>query len=487
MKTSTKKKKSLKIAFGIAALFLVLNQTTVAQCDASFTYTTSSSSISATASTGTTSSVDYIWSLTNSSGQNIGGSGGAYTSWAPLYNGTYTVSLTIDSASGTPSTCTSAQTITISGGTNQPPCTAGFTYTLGTNGLVMCTNTSPSDPFGNTSYSWNWGTSSTNTYYYNGTYTITLSASNSVDGCSTSSSQTVVITNATGGTLPPCNSNFTYTIGVGGQVSFTSLSTDTTYTGNSIYNWVFEPGQGSNLKNPTYTYPYNGVYSVSLNITDSIANCYSSTTQTISITNTANPPCAPTVSFYMHKDSLNPLPGVWEISPSYSSQVSSAVWFWGDGTYTAGLYPTHTYSVAGQYSVCVKVYSSCGDSSTTCQNDSLYRLAQNNSTNSVIQITVINATAGIKTNAHETAQVSVYPNPSAGLFTLQLSNVSANASKAQISITNILGEVIYTSQEQITNSTLAKNIDLQNIPNGAYFMKVTIGDKTFTNKTIISK
>jgi PKD repeat protein len=357
-------------------------------------------------------------------------------------------------------------------------------------------NTSPADPFNNTTYSWNFGTSisatansanATYTYYYNGTYTVTLNLYNNVSGCSTSSTQIVSVTNAAGGMLPPCNSNFTYTLGATGEVSFTSLSTDTTYTGNSIYNWVFEPGEGSNSKNPTYTYAYNGVYSVSLNITDSVANCYSSTTQTLSITNTANPPCAPSVSFYMHKDSLNPLPGVWEISPYYSSQVSSAVWHWGDGTSTAGFFPTHTYSVAGQYNVCVTVYALCGDSSTTCQNDSLYRLVQNNSTNSVIQVTVISTTAGIKTNAQETAQVSVYPNPSAGLFTLQLSNVSATASKAQISITNILGEVIYSSQEQITNNALAKNIDMQSVPNGAYFMKVIIDDKTFTNKTIISK
>ncbi len=105
----------------------------------------------------------------------------------------------------------------------------------------------------------------------------------------------------------------------------------------------------------------------------------------------------------------------------------------------------------------------------------------------MIQVNVLNTTAGIKTNTQETAQVAVYPNPSAGLFTLQLSNVSANASQAQISITNILGEVIYSSQEQINNNALAKNIDMQSVPNGAYFMKVIIGDKTFTNKTIISK
>jgi hypothetical protein len=106
----------------------------------------------------------------------------------------------------------------------------------------------------------------------------------------------------------------------------------------------------------------------------------------------------------------------------------------------------------------------------------------------MIQVNVINTAAtGIKTNAQVITQVTLYPNPSAGLFTLQLNNISANVSTAQITVTNVLGEVIYSSQEQISNNSLSKEIDLQNAANGAYFMKISIGNKTYTNKTIISK
>ena len=190
----------------------------------------------------------------------------------------------------------------------------------------------------------------------------------------------------------------------------------------------------------------------------------------------------------MHKDSINPQPGVWEIGANYSTQVTAATWYWGDGSSTSGLNPTHTYATAGQYTICVTVFTACGDSSSTCESDSLYRLSHPNSTNSMISVTVLNDNAtGIKTNTEETAQVSLYPNPNAGVFTLQLTNASAAVSKAQINISNILGGVIYSAQESLNNNALYKEIDLQNLDNGAYFMQVTIGNKVSTQKIIINK
>jgi PKD repeat protein len=351
---------------------------------------------------------------------------------------------------------------------------------------VICTNTSPSDPYNHTNYTWYFGSndtiastqaSSTYTYYYNGTYTISLSANNSVDGCSTTSAtQTVTISNAT--TPPACNANFTYTVGSAGQVSFTSL-----YAGiapDTTHQWDF--GDGSRYDAPTITHTYypNGTYTVTLYVSDAANACYASSSQTVSISNAVTP-CAPTVNFIVHKDSLNPQPGVWEISSYYSSQVTSAVWNWGDGTSTIGFAPTHTYAIVGQYNICVMVFSSCGDSSYVCQNDSLYR------TNSgMIAVTVLNVNAtGISKNLNLNNQITVYPNPSTGLFTLNLSNTAAT--KAQISISNILGEVVFNSQEQINNNAFTKEMDMQHLANGAYFMKVSVGNKTFSSKLIISK
>ena len=482
MKKATKKTSILKKAMALAVLCIGLNQAVNAQCSTSFTYSTTSSSISATStSTGTTAVTSYHWNLINPAGSNAASTSAASPVFNSLYNGNYVLTLSLDSASG--SCPASSQTITISGGANAPACSSSFTYTAGAAGAVNFTNTSPADPLSNTSYNWsfsNIGSSSvsnpTYTYYYNGTYTVTQNVYNAISGCSTSSSQTLTVSNAN--TPPTCTSNFTYTVGATGLVYFTSAYTGSATLDSSAIQWSFGDGQYADSLNITHTYSYNGTYNVTLSINDPLANCYSTTTQTISITNTATLPCTPSVTFYMHQDTLNPQPGIWEASTYYSSQVTSALWSWGDGTSTTGFSPTHTYSATGQYNICVTVYSACGDSATSCQIDSLYR------TTGMISVTVlnVNGVTGIKTNTQANAQISVYPNPSNGAFTLNLSNTTA--AKAQISVTNILGETVYSSQEQINDSSFSKEINLQNIAAGTYFIKMLAGDKTYTSKLI---
>ncbi|MES2702824.1 MAG: PKD domain-containing protein [Bacteroidota bacterium] len=43
-----------------------------------------------------------------------------------------------------------------------------------------------------------------------------------------------------------------------------------------------------------------------------------------------------------------------------STALDSVRWYFGDGTTSTVLNPIHTYSAAGTFSVCVRVYSSCG-------------------------------------------------------------------------------------------------------------------------------
>ncbi|MGZ3942768.1 MAG: T9SS type A sorting domain-containing protein, partial [Bacteroidia bacterium] len=179
--------------------------------------------------------------------------------------------------------------------------------------------------------------------------------------------------------------------------------------------------------------------------------------------------------------------GVWYVSAYYSPQVTNAVWYWGDGTSTAGMSPGHNYASAGQYNICVTAYSACGDSAVACQNDSLYRNNQNNNPNSVISVTVLNENGvGIKTIS-QSQFVSIYPNPSTGIFTLQLKNISSGDSKAKIYVTNVLGEVVYLAEERLGNNSFSKEIDLQSAANGTYFVKAVVGSKIYNSKITISR
>jgi hypothetical protein len=73
----------------------------------------------------------------------------------------------------------------------------------------------------------------------------------------------------------------------------------------------------------------------------------------------------------------------------------------------------------------------------------------------------------------------VYPNPSAGQFTIQLPN---NRMALQAVITDMTGKVVYS--ESLTNQT-TYTVNLEGTAKGVYFLQLTDGQKTVTQKLII--
>ena len=497
------KKIDFKKILGVAALCLGLSSIAVAQCsiNASYTYTIGTNgqiSFSNTSTVPADTIVSYSWDFgdnTSSTDTNV--------THTYAYNGTYNIYLyaysyhyytnpdSLNADSSLEISCESNyhQTITIS---NAAPCSlqANFTYTLGTNGNVSFTNT-PIGANSFTQYHWyvqNGGmpyywdslnvydsTTFTHTFINNGTDTIVLQAYNTDGTCSNTYTAVITITSAYN--CQNTQASFTYTLGANGEVDFTSTSA--TLPTNPAYGWDFGDGTGTSLNSTsaiTHTFTYNGTYNVTLDVYDAVyTQCWVSTNTVITITSGITPidSCTPQVNFSMN--SLGS--GNWQALATYTN-VSNAEWIWGDGTFDFGLYPSHIYTTAGMYHICVMGWSACGDSAYACQNDSLYR------TTGMISVTVLNVNnvTGIKTNTQANAQILVYPNPSTGAFTFNLSNVTA--SKAQINITNILGEVVYSSQEQINDNSFSKEINLQNIASGTYFIKAIVGDKAYISKLI---
>lgn len=164
----------------------------------------------------------------------------------------------------------------------------------------------------------------------------------------------------------------------------------------------------------------------------------------------------PSVTYTMVADAT---PSVWDVFPTYSV-TTNAVWYWGDGTSTTGMYPSHTYSVPGWYNICVTAFSSCNDSAQFCQNDTLYRLSHN-STNSVIQVNVINGNIGMNDHQHSSTNFEVYPNPAKNNLT-----VKGQKELGTITIANSLGQVVYKENVQSTQ----KQIDISSLPAGVYIV-----------------
>lgn len=80
---------------------------------------------------------------------------------------------------------------------------------------------------------------------------------------------------------------------------------------------------------------------------------------------------------------------------------------------------------------------------------------------------------GIK-NSKITEIISVYPNPSRGIFNLNLKNIN----EGNISIVNTLGEIVYQSEVNNQSSVL----DLSNYPKGIYFLQLKTRDSLITAK-----
>jgi hypothetical protein len=77
------------------------------------------------------------------------------------------------------------------------------------------------------------------------------------------------------------------------------------------------------------------------------------------------------------------------------------------------------------------------------------------------------------------SQLSIYPNPSIGTFNVALTEKVAST----VMVYNMLGELIFSS----TKNTQLFTVDMNDQPNGVYFVKVKSGDLLTTKKVILSK
>ena len=100
--------------------------------------------------------------------------------------------------------------------------------------------------------------------------------------------------------------------------------------------------------------------------------------------------------------------------------------------------------------------------------------------NNVIRL-VTYGVAGVAPVSGASDAVTVYPNPSTGSFTIQLPQT---AKAATISAIDVLGNTVAAKVVEHSNSV---TFSLDNVPAGVYLIKVTEGNKTFTNRVVIAE
>jgi hypothetical protein len=90
---------------------------------------------------------------------------------------------------------------------------------------------------------------------------------------------------------------------------------------------------------------------------------------------------------------------------------------------------------------------------------------------------------GIKSNTIA-GELTIYPNPSDGLFTINVSQQAA-ANRTQLKILNFNGQTVYSDNLQPANFTGKYELNLGKQPKGIYYIQL-VGDKSiFTNKLLL--
>ena len=353
--------------------------------------------------------------------------------------GVYTVTLVASNSAGS---STATASITVIGGP-----TAGFTSQ--TAGLSVIFNNSSQN--GGT-YDWDFGDGTTSqeenpthTYAATGTYTVVLTAYNE---CGTNTFTQVITIE---GSAPLVSFSSDAQKGCAGV---TIQFTDQSAGDPTAWQWTFEGGTPatSNEQNPSVTYTTPGVYPVTLQAT----NIYGSSTSTqpgyVTIIG------APVAGF----DYSAVLGTVSFTSTSQGADAYS--WNFGDGTTSNEANPVHTYSTSGSYTVTLTVTNDCGAAT--------------------LEQTINVITVGVQ-DVPWLRDFEVYPNPGAGLFTVEL--IGEPQRELEVALYNALGQRLRSEVVDFSGGSLTKVLDYSSLPSAGYTLRITGAGASQNVRLVIQK
>ena len=249
----------------------------------------------------------------------------------------------------------------------------------------------------------------------------------------------------------------------GGSVTFTDLSTG----GATSWNWEFPGGDPatSTEQNPVVTYNNTGTFDVTLTVSDGTnTNTYTKDNYIVVVV-APDAPATPqgenevctnfvSTSQYNTTGAANAESYSWSIEPAEAGTIS--------GTGTTGTVEW-TDNWEGTATISVKGVNSCGEG---------------------VSSDGFEVACSICTGLGESTidEVSVYPNPSSGLFTIQL---SGNEKDVSIQVVNTLSSVIYEKTGIELNGNYKTTVDLSEYNNGVYFLIIKNNSGRIVKRIII--
>ena len=139
------------------------------------------------------------------------------------------------------------------------------------------------------------------------------------------------------------------------------------------------------------------------------------------------------------------------------------------------MYPSHTYSASGTFSICVSTTVNCGQTDSYCLNSNIFKTTNTNATGP-ITINVIQTVTGIKEQS-PLIDLKAFPNPIADELTIEATTTNDN--ELTFVLVDALGRLVLTGNLNNSKTT----INTSNLEKGFYSLSVT-NEKRNSLKTI---
>lgn len=137
------------------------------------------------------------------------------------------------------------------------------------------------------------------------------------------------------------------------------------------------------------------------------------------------------------------------------------------------------------------VMSGCTSRNVAITCTGVYSVKISNSANCSATSSTVTVFSSCRENSEQAGvnpALSLFPNPSNGNFSVEMNLGNNIDGIANIEVLNILNQSVYTSQAAVINGVLQEQVKLNNsAPSGAYFVRLTIGDRVLTQRIIYQK